>query len=81
MEGNLAIEIDGRETSSSWAGPCKMLGGAGEAEDHHEKAKGRDAAKMALDPLAVHCLLNPAGITILVIASGDVADGGDTPLI
>ena len=42
-------------------------------EDHHEKATGRDAMQMALYPLAVPYLLNPAGIAVLVIASGDVA--------
>jgi small neutral amino acid transporter SnatA (MarC family) len=42
-------------------------------EDHHEKASGRDAIKMALYPLAVPYLLNPAGIAVLVIASGDIA--------
>jgi MarC family membrane protein len=50
----------------------KMLGGAGEEEDHHEKASDRDAAKMALYPLAVPYLLNPAGITVLVIFSGAI---------
>ncbi len=42
-------------------------------DDHHEKASGRDAMKMALYPLAVPLLLNPAGIAVLVIASGDAA--------
>jgi multiple antibiotic resistance protein len=42
-------------------------------EDHHDKATGRDAMKMALYPLAVPYLLNPAGIAVLVIASGDIA--------
>jgi multiple antibiotic resistance protein len=50
----------------------KMLGGAGEEEDHHEKASERDPAKMALYPLAVPYLLNPAGITVLVIFSGAI---------
>lgn len=49
--------------------------------DHHEKASGRDAMQMALYPLAVPYLLNPAGIAILVIASGDIADGSTNPLI
>jgi len=40
-------------------------------EDHHEKAGGRDAMKMALYPLAVPYLLNPAGIAVLVISSGE----------
>ena len=42
-------------------------------DDHHDKASGRDAMKMALYPLAVPLLLNPAGIAVLVIASGDAA--------
>ena len=51
----------------------RMLAGAGkEEEDHHEKASGRDAEKMALYPLAVPYLLNPAGITLLVIFSGAI---------
>lgn len=40
-------------------------------DDHHEKASGRDAMKMALYPLAVPYLLNPAGIAVLTISSGD----------
>jgi multiple antibiotic resistance protein len=50
-------------------------------KDHHEKAGGRDAMEMALYPLAVPYLLNPAGIAILVISSGDIADGSSYPLI
>ena len=50
----------------------RMLGGAGDEEDHHEKASERDAMKMALYPLAVPYLLNPAGITMLVIFSGAI---------
>ena len=42
-------------------------------EDHHEKASDRDAMQMALYPLAVPYMLNPAGIAVLVIASGDIA--------
>jgi multiple antibiotic resistance protein len=42
-------------------------------DDHHEKASDRDAMSMALYPLAVPYLLNPAGIAVLVIASGDIA--------
>ena len=49
-------------------------------KDHHDQASGRDAMEMALYPLAVPYLLNPAGIAILVIASGDVADGSSYPL-
>ena len=51
----------------------RMLSEAGaEEESHHEKASGRDAEKMALYPLAVPYLLNPAGITLLVIFSGAI---------
>ena len=41
-------------------------------DDHHEKASGRDAMQMALYPLAVPYLLNPAGIAALVIASSEI---------
>lgn len=40
--------------------------------DHHEKASDRDVMKMAVYPLAVPYLLNPAGIAALVIASGGI---------
>jgi MarC family membrane protein len=50
----------------------KMLGGAGKEEDPHETTKERHPAKMALYPLAVPYLLNPAGITMLVIFSGAI---------
>ena len=50
-------------------------------DDHHEKASGRDAMDMAYYPLAVPYLLNPAGIAILVVTSGDIADGSSNPLI
>jgi small neutral amino acid transporter SnatA (MarC family) len=39
-------------------------------DDHHEKAGGRDAMQMALYPLAVPYLLNPAGIAAIVIRGG-----------
>jgi small neutral amino acid transporter SnatA (MarC family) len=41
-------------------------------EDHHEKVSGRDLMQMALYPLAVPYLLNPAGIAALVIASSEI---------
>lgn len=41
-------------------------------EDHQDKASGRDAMQMALYPLAVPYLLNPAGIAALVIASSEL---------
>ena len=41
-------------------------------EDHHEKAAGRDLMQMALYPLAVPYLLNPAGIATLVISSSEI---------
>jgi multiple antibiotic resistance protein len=51
----------------------RMLAEAGDEEgDHHEKASGREAEKMALYPLAVPYLLNPAGITLLVVFSGAI---------
>jgi small neutral amino acid transporter SnatA (MarC family) len=42
-------------------------------DDHHEKAGSRDAMQMALYPLAVPYLLNPAGIAAIVIASSEIA--------
>jgi MarC family membrane protein len=50
----------------------KMLAGAEDSEAHHEKASERSAMKMALYPLAVPYLLNPAGIALLVIFSGAI---------
>ena len=50
----------------------KMLGGAGEEEDPRATTRERHPAKMALYPLAVPYLLNPAGITVLVIFSGAI---------
>ena len=41
-------------------------------QDHHERASGRDPMKMAIYPLAVPYLLNPAGIATLVIVSDDI---------
>ncbi len=40
-------------------------------DDHQEKSSGRDAMQMALYPLAVPYLLNPAGIAAIVIASSE----------
>jgi len=42
-------------------------------DDHHEAASGRDAMQMAVYPLAVPFLLNPAGIAAIVIASSEIA--------
>jgi multiple antibiotic resistance protein len=50
-------------------------------KDHHDDASGRDAMQMALYPLAVPYLLNPAGIAVLVIASGDAALSDTNTLI
>jgi multiple antibiotic resistance protein len=41
-------------------------------DDHYEAASGRDAMQMALYPLAVPYLLNPAGIAAIVIASSEI---------
>ena len=46
-----------------------MLIGAGKSEEHKEKAASRDPMQMALYPLAVPYLLNPAGIAVLVTVS------------
>lgn len=42
-------------------------------DDHHEKTAGRDLMQMALYPLAVPYLLNPAGIATLVISSSEIS--------
>lgn len=41
-------------------------------EEHHERASGRSLMELALYPLAVPYLLNPAGIAALVIASSEI---------
>ena len=41
-------------------------------DDHHEAASGRDPMQMAVYPLAVPYLLNPAGIAAIVIASSEI---------
>ncbi len=48
-----------------------MIVSSGKSEDHQEKRGDREAMKMALYPLAVPYLLNPAGIAVIVIASGE----------
>ena len=41
-------------------------------EEHQDAASGRNAMQMALYPLAVPYLLNPAGIAAIVIASSEI---------
>lgn len=41
-------------------------------QDHHEQAEKRNPMQLAIYPLAVPYLLNPAGIAALVIASSDI---------
>jgi multiple antibiotic resistance protein len=53
-----------------------MIIGAGKSQEHEKKASDRDAMQMAIYPLAVPYLLNPAGIAVLVITSGEI----DSPL-
>lgn len=48
-----------------------MITGANKSSDQVEHAADRDPMRMALYPLAVPYLLNPAGIATLVIASGE----------
>ena len=50
----------------------RMLAEAGAEEDSHEAPTGRDPMATALYPLAVPYLLNPVGITLLVIYSGAI---------
>jgi multiple antibiotic resistance protein len=49
-----------------------MILGSVHSGDHHEKASGRSAMQMALYPLAVPLLLNPAGIATLVTTSSQI---------
>jgi multiple antibiotic resistance protein len=49
-----------------------MLISPGKQKDHHEEAGGRNPMQMAIYPLAVPFLLNPAGIAALVVASDDI---------
>lgn len=46
---------------------------AGPAEKHDELGMPVDPEKIAVFPLAVPYLLNPVGITVLIIASGEVS--------
>jgi MarC family membrane protein len=49
-----------------------MIRGPGDAEEtHHHDGAGRDPMQLAVFPLAIPYLLNPAGIVTLVTASGD----------
>jgi small neutral amino acid transporter SnatA (MarC family) len=48
----------------------RMLAAAGDEDDGHEPVSGDDAMKLANYPLAVPYLLNPAGITLLIVFSG-----------
>lgn len=49
-----------------------MLLSPAKKTEHHEDASGRDALQMAIYPLAVPYLLNPAGIATLVVASSEM---------
>ena len=49
-----------------------MLVSPSKKHDHEEHVGDRDPQKMAIYPLAVPYLLNPAGIAALVIASDDI---------
>ncbi|NCF64974.1 MAG: MarC family protein [Chloroflexi bacterium] len=49
-----------------------MLLSPAKKTEHHEDASGRDALQMAIYPLAVPYLLNPAGIATLVVASSEI---------
>lgn len=50
----------------------RMLAGAGDEEEPQTEGSGGDATKIASYPLAVPYLLNPAGITLLVVFSGAI---------
>jgi multiple antibiotic resistance protein len=48
-----------------------MIRGPGEAQDHHRGDAAPDPMQLAVFPLAVPYLLNPAGIVVLVTLSAD----------
>lgn len=50
----------------------RMLAEAGREEEQSQTPTGRDPMETALYPLAVPYLLNPAGITLLVVFSGAI---------
>ena len=53
-----------------------MILGPGDPEQRHKTMEGKDPMMMAVYPLAVPYLLNPAGIVALVTASGDAGSIG-----
>jgi multiple antibiotic resistance protein len=50
-----------------------MIKSPGQADDHHEQAEGRDPMQMAVYPLAVPMLLNPAGIVVMMTLAGEAS--------
>lgn len=56
---------------------------AGPTEKHHDDDLGMpvDHEKMAVFPLAIPYLLNPVGITVLIIASGEVVSVASAALV
>ena len=53
-----------------------MILGTGNPEERHKAMEGQDPMMLAVYPLAVPYLLNPAGIVALVTASGDAGSIG-----
>ncbi|WP_426128612.1 MarC family protein [Pararhizobium sp. PWRC1-1] len=54
---------------------------AGPAEKHDELGLAVDPEKIAVFPLAVPYLLNPVGITVLIIASGEVVSVASAAIV
>ena len=50
-----------------------MIKSPGQSDDHHDQAEGRDPMKLAVYPLAVPMLLNPAGIVVLMTLAGEAS--------
>ena len=50
-----------------------MIKSPGQPDDHHEQAEGRDPMQMAVYPLAVPMLLNPAGIVVMMTVAGEAS--------
>ena len=53
-----------------------MILGPGDPQERHKSLEGKDPMMLAVYPLAVPYLLNPAGIVALVTASGDAGSIG-----
>jgi MarC family membrane protein len=58
-----------------------MVLGPGDEETRHRALEGKDPMKLAVFPLAVPYLLNPAGIVVLVTLSADAGSVGHLAVV